>query len=73
MAGVGHLERREFVDMCIDDGRERPKRGSAIAGRQCGPRPLRDGGARDGVVDAGLVNPFDGAQLLLRGGVDQSG
>ncbi len=72
MAGVGHLQRGQLVDVRVDDGGERPQRSGPIGGGQCGPRPLRDLGARHGVVDAGLVDLFDGAQHLLGGRVDQS-
>ena len=51
MPGVEHLELRELLDVRLDDARERAQRVGPRDGRERGPRPLRDDGARDRLVD----------------------
>jgi hypothetical protein len=61
MAGVGDLQRRQFIDMRVDDGGEGTQRGRPFGRRQTGPIPLSRLGTRYCVIDACLVGLLDGA------------
>ncbi len=56
---IGHLERGQFVDMGVDDGRERPQTRSAFDRWQPCPAPLSRPRTLHRVVDRGGVGVVD--------------